>query len=124
MPFETMNTNSLNNQLKRSMRQMRGFDAYLLSIPGSEAKASFLANFAGLSKDDMGYEERLSSALDGLLLSLLEAIDEAVSAYDERDQGILKAVAARSLKRSLADAVRNTVEEADVQLAELRNGKP
>jgi hypothetical protein len=103
------------------MRQSRGFSAYELTIPGSDEKAAFLKAFANLSKDDAEDEARLSAALDALLCAVIEACDEAVSTYDERDHCILKAVAARSLKRSLADAVRNTVEEADAQLAELRS---
>ncbi len=104
----------------RSLRQMHGHDAYLLTVPGSETKANFLAAFSNLSKDDSQDEGKLSAALDSLLLTLIEAIDEAVSAYPEKDWPILTTVAARSLRQSLADAIRSTVEQADAQLADLR----
>ena len=123
-PYESMNPSSVHRQLMRAMRQTRGFAAYELTISGSDAKASFLAAYAGLSKDDAEDEGKLSLALDSLLLSLMEAIDEAVSAYPDEDHRILKAVAARSLKRSLADALKATVEEADAQLVELRKETP
>ena len=119
-PLEAMNPNSAQRQLMRAMRQTRGFAEYELTISGSDEKAALLGDYAGLSKDDRQDESRLSAALDSLLLTLMEAIDEAVSVYPDEDQRILKAVAARSLKRGLADALKSIVEEADAQLAELR----
>lgn len=120
LPYETSNPNSLNRQLKRSMRQMRGLAAYELTIDGSEERATFLANFAGLSRDDLGYEERVSGALDVLLSSIMDAIDEAASHYEDKDQPILKTVVARSLKDTLQGAISVAMEDADAQLADIR----
>ena len=119
-PFETVNPNSVNRQLMRAMRQTRGFAAYELQIPGIDEKAAFLGDYANLSKDDRQDEAKLSAALDDLLCAAIEACDEAVSVYPDEDQRILKAVAARSLKRGLAHTLKGLVEEADAQLAEIR----
>lgn len=119
-PYEKMNPNSVQRQIMRAMRQTRGFDAYEITIGGSDEKAALLGDYANLSKGDRQDERLLSSALDSLLLTLIEAIDEAVSAYPDEDQRILKAVSARSLKGTLTLALKNAVEETDVQLQEMR----
>lgn len=116
--YEMLNTQSITSQVARALRQTHGFSEYLLTIPGTEEKARFLAEFGRL--DDRQDEAKLSAALDDLLKTIIEACDEAVSAYDDRDQRILAAIAARSLKRVLADALKGLVEMADAQLAELR----
>ena len=118
-----MNPQSVNNQLMRAMRQSRGFSAYELQIPGSEAKANFLAGFGNLSRDDRQDEAKLSAALDSLLLTLIDAIDEAVSSYPDEDHRILKVIAAKQLKRVLAHGLTDIIEEADAQLAELRKDR-
>ena len=87
---------------------------------GARRKRISFASFAGLSKDDRQDEQKLSAALDGLLCAAIEACDEATNGYPDEDQRILRAIAARSLKSALADAMTVFVEDAAAQLAEMR----
>ena len=120
LPYETANVNSIRNQLLRSFRQMRGWSAFELTIPGSERKADFLATFAGLDKNDATSEVKLAAALDSLLSTLIDTVDEAASAYPVEDQRVLKSVAAREIKSLIADAVTVFMEDAAAELAQMR----
>lgn len=120
LPYDTMNLSSVHNQIMRAMRQSRGFDQYLLTIGGSEAKTDFLAAFSGLSKDDASDEAKLSAALDDLLCVAIETIDDATNGYSDADKPILKALTMRSLKLLIADAVTVFVEDCALELAQIR----
>ncbi len=117
---EVFDQNDYANSMRRAGRIMSGHLPYLLMNEVSDQTASALADYAGLTGNDRNNEEKLSFALNDMLKTIIQARDEAVSAYPEEDWPILTTVAARSLKQSLADAIRSTVEQADAQLAELR----
>lgn len=119
-PYETLSTASITNQVMRALRQTRGFDAYELAISGTDAKVALLSEFGRLSKDDAADELALSRSLDSLVLTAIDAIDDATSSYAAEDQRILKIVAARSFGHVLADAMKRFVEGAAIQLAEER----
>ncbi len=100
---------------------MRGYDEYLISISGSAEKATFLANYGGLSKDDATDEVKLASVLDDLLKTIIEACD--TNGYPDKDRSILKAAAIRSFKPVLAGAMQVFMEDAAFELAQMRTAE-
>ena len=119
-PYEVLSQTSITNQIKRAMRRSLGFDEYLISVSGSERKADFLANYAGLDKDDRQDEVKLAAALDGLLLTLMDAVDEATNGYPNADKHIMRTLASRSLKSLIGDAMQVFMEDVAAELAEVR----
>lgn len=117
---EVFDQTSFENSMRRAGRMMSGHAPYLLMNEVSDETANTLADYADLRGNDRTSEAELSAALDSLLSTIIEAIDVAVSTCPDADKRILKALAARSLRSVLADGVQVLVEDAELELATLR----
>jgi hypothetical protein len=71
--YEVFAPRSYEYEMKKAMRQMRGFPCFQFTVNGGESEAEFLADFAGLTtQDDRRDEDKLSAALAKLLKVAME----------------------------------------------------
>ena len=73
LPFETFNQNRYEREMRRSLRAMRGWSDFELTIQIGREEAAFLADWGKLDKEeDRLNEDLLAASLKGLLQMAME----------------------------------------------------
>ena len=71
-PYKTFPLNSYELEMKRSLRAMRGWSDFELTVNVGQPERDFLVSFAKLPEESLNDERKLASALKDLLRFVME----------------------------------------------------